>query len=270
MRGSGALRQEISVRNQQIAAVSGSLHALTIGEVPSVIFGCGEDHRHGNFHSVSYRNICANPDWARRLLKVHTASRQAQPGSWRWKELDCANSSDALLMNIFCYRLAVTNRALAMVLGVDAGEKPIFGFRPCLPLRDGKTDRTEIDMKIGDLLVEAKLTEADFQSASLKMVTRYRNFAELFDAAALKKSGDVVRCYQLVRGVLAAHATGGSFCVLCDARRPDLIESWYSVMLSVRSCVLRCRLQLLTWQELAATLPKPLRNFIAEKYGIQS
>jgi len=39
-------------------------------------------------------------------------------------------------------------------------------------------------------------------------------------------------------------------------------------MRAVRSCVLRCRLQLLTWQELAAVLPKSLRKFLAAKYGI--
>jgi hypothetical protein len=71
-----------------------------------------------------------------------------------------------------------------------------------------------------------------------------------------------------IRGVLAAYATGGSFCVLCDARRPDLIEDWYSVMRAVKSCVLRCRLQLLTWQELTTVLSRSLRKFLAEKYGI--
>lgn len=268
MRGSGALRQELSVRNQQIASANGSLHALTTGEIPSVIFGRGDNRQHGNFHPVSYRNICAHPEWARRLMKVHTASRCAQPGSWQWKELDCANSSDALLMNIFCYRCRLTNRALSLMLGVDAGLKPIFGFRPRIPLRDGKADRTEVDMKLGDLLVEAKLTETDFQSASVKMVTRYRDFPEVFDSTELMTSGDIVRAYQLVRGVLAAHASGGSFCVICDARRRDLIESWYSVMRSVKSCVLRCRLQLLTWQELAPALPRALQRFLAAKYGI--
>jgi hypothetical protein len=65
--------------------------------------------------------------------------------------------------------------------------------------------------------------------------------------------------YQLIRDVLAADETGSSFCVLCDARRPDLIEDWYSVMSAVKSCVLRCRLQLLTWQELTGVPPRPLR-----------
>jgi hypothetical protein len=57
------------------------------------------------------------------------------------------------------------------MLGVDTGQKPIFGFRPRIPLCDGKTDRTEIDMKLGAFLVGAKLTETDFQTASVKMIT---------------------------------------------------------------------------------------------------
>ena len=117
-------------------------------------------------------------------------------------------------------------------------------------------------------MVEAKLTETDFQTAPARMIERYRDLDEVFDREELMMSGDVIRGYQLIRGVLAAHATGGSFCVLCDARRPDLIENWYWVMRAARSCVLRCRLQLLTWQELAAVLPRSLQKFLAEKYGI--
>ena len=37
-------------------------------------------------------------------------------------------------------------------------------------------------------------------------------------------------------GALAAHAIGGSFCVFCDERRPDLIEQWYAVMSAIRGC----------------------------------
>jgi len=268
MRG-GDLRRELSTRNQEIAATNGSLHELTAGETPSVIFGCDESQQHGNFFPASYRNICANPEWARRLAKVHTASRRLRfQAAWRWRELDCANSSDALLMNIFCCRRTLTNPALSSMLGVPSGLVPQFGFRPEIPLRSGKTDRTEIDMKIGDLMVEAKLTETGFQTAPVRMIDRYRDLGEVFDSGELMVSGNVVRGYQLIRGVLAAHARGGSFCVLCDARRPDLIESWYSVMRVVRNCILRCRLQLLTWQELAAVLPKSLQKFLAGKYGI--
>ena len=157
---------------------------------------------------------------------------------------------------------------MCSMLGVPSGLVPQFGFRPEIPLRNGKTDRTEIDMKLGDLMVEAKLTETDFQTAPARMIERYRDLGEVFDPRELMMSGDVARGYQLIRGVLAAYATGGSFCVLCDARRPDLIENWYSVMRAVRSCVLRCRLQLLTWQELTAVLPRSLQKFLAAKYGI--
>ena len=110
------------------------------------------------------------------------------------------------------------------MLGVPSGLAPQFGFRPQIPLRNGRTDRIEIDVKLGDLLVEAKLTETDFQTAPATMIKRYRDLDEVFDVEELVTS-DVVRNYQLIRGVLAASATGCSFCVLCDARRPDLIES---------------------------------------------
>src|SRR5438552_829531 len=270
MRWAGALRRELSVRGQRIAVTNGSLHELTTGETPSVIFARNESRQHGNFYPASYRNICAHPEWARRLAKVHTGSRRASPrAGWRWRELDCANSSDALLMNIFCCRRTLKNCALISMLGVPSGLVPQFGFRPEIPLRSGRTDRTEIDMKLGDLMVEAKLTETDFQTAPARMIERYRDLKEVFDPGDLMMSRDAVPGYQLIRGVLAANATGGSFCVLCDARRPDLIENWYAVMRAVRSCVLRCRLQLLTWQELTAVLPRPLQKFLAAKYGIR-
>jgi hypothetical protein len=131
-----------------------------------VIFSRNPEGQHGNFYPASYRNICAHPQWARRLSKVHTASRKASRiTGCRWMELDCANSSDALPMNIFCYRRVLRNPAMSALLGIDAFEAPEFGFRPAIPLRNEKTDRTEVDMKIGNLLVEAKLTETDFQTA---------------------------------------------------------------------------------------------------------
>src|SRR5580704_16662191 len=166
MPGAEALRRELSVRGQEIAVATGSLHELTTAETSSVIFGRTENHQHGNFYPASYRNICANAEWVRRLAKVHTSSRRASPrAGWRWRELDCANSSDALLMNVFCCRRTLRNPALSSMLGITFGNVPQFGFKPGIPLRNGRTDRTEIDMKLGYLLVEAKLTETDFQTA---------------------------------------------------------------------------------------------------------
>jgi hypothetical protein len=269
MHWSGNLRVDLSLRNQQLAAAEGSLHELAEGEVPSVIFGRNQSGRHGNFHPTSYRNILANPAWARRLTKVHTSSRRVRlRAEWRWKELDCANSSDALLMNIFCYRKSVEDGALRAMLGVSPGLTPDFGFRPGIPLWNGKMDRTEVDMKLGDLLVEAKLTETGFQAARMEKLERYRDFEDVFHVSELARSGDSIANYQLIRCVLAAYSTGGSFCVLCDARRPDMIEKWLSVMRAVKSYVLRSRLHVLTWQELAGVLPRAMRRFLGVKYGI--
>lgn len=269
MRGGTSLRQELNVRGHEIATANKSLHDLTTGELPSVIFGPSEGG-HGNFHPTSYRNICANPHWARRLAKVHTGYRKARArANWPWRELDCAGSSDALLMNIFCYTRSLKNQMLCSMLGVPAGLEPQFGFRPGVPLRNGKIDRTEVDMSIGDLLVEAKLTESGFQTAPARLIERYRD-VDVFDLGELPKFGDHFRNYQLIRGVLAAHSSGGSFCLLCDARRPDLIEQWYSVVRTVRNCDLRCRLLLVTWQEITRALPKALCQFLSAKYGLQA
>ena len=48
-------------------------------------------------------------------------------------------------------------------MGYEAGEAaPEFGWKGRVPLADGSPDATEIDMKIGRVIVESKLTEADF------------------------------------------------------------------------------------------------------------
>ena len=61
-----------------------------------------------------------------------------------------------------------------------------------------------------------------------------------------------------------------SFCVLADARRPDLMDAWHAVMRCVRDTELRTRCQVLTWQELSAVLPRPLQVFLAAKYQISA
>jgi hypothetical protein len=255
----------------RFAAAHGLVYQRTDGAVPSVIFACGEDGGHGNFHPRAYEAICSRAEWKRRLAKVHTAHKRMRArADWRWMELDCANSSDALLMNVFCHPGVVECTGVRATLGIAAGAVPEFGVKPRTPLEGGKRDNTEIDMRLGDLLVEAKLTESDFQSARMALVERYRDLRDVFDVEELPVCGGRVMGYQLIRGTLAAHASGSSFCVLCDARRPELVEIWYAVMRAVRSFEMRCRLKLLTWQELAGVVPGELREFLAEKYGILS
>jgi hypothetical protein len=100
------------------------------------------------------------------------------------------------------------------------------------------------------------------------LVNAYRDFARVFDCDALPRVGNSILGYQLIRNVLAAYANQCSFCVMLDARRPDLREAWYSVMRCVTDYELRVRCQMLMWQELAAALPGKLQSFLKEKYGI--
>ena len=58
--------------------------------------------------------------------------------------------------------------------------------------------------------------------------------------------------------------------MLSDARRPELIEAWYTVMKCVQPVDLRIRCKVLTWQELAPALHRALRLFLEGKYGITS
>jgi len=177
-------------------------------------------------------------------------------------------SSDALLMNIFCYSGVTKRRELSLLLGTEIGDLPEFGFKPRVPLASGLIERTEIDMKLGSVLFEARLTEADFQIQNATLVEGYRDLKDVFECRGLPRRGQEYISYQLLRNVLAAYALNLSFCVLLDARRPDLIEGWYAVMACVRPTEVRTRCKVLTWQELAAALPMKLQRFLDLKYGI--
>jgi hypothetical protein len=123
-------------------------------------------------------------------------------------------------------------------------------------------------MRLGHLLVEAKLTEADFQRKELMVLEGYRDFRGLFDVDSLPKVNDSCLGYQLIRNVLAAYTNRSTFCVMLDARRPDLLEAWYSIMRCITNHEMRVRCHVLTWQELSAVLPQKLQEFLAVKYGI--
>jgi hypothetical protein len=81
-------------------------------------------------------------------------------------------------------------------------------------------------MKVDNLLIEAKLTESDFQSARFDLICRYCDLETIFNLSELPIQNGLQKSYQLIRGTLAAYATECSFCVFCDARRPDLVEAW--------------------------------------------
>jgi hypothetical protein len=263
------LRRELGERNRRFKQKYALAGALSYGASPVVVYEPGLD-RHGNFHPASYNEILENPNWQKRLAKVHTAYRSSLPKNDRkWCELDSSTSSDALLMNVFCFPGVLEVASVQNMLGIESVTEPQFGLKARVPLLNNKFDRTEVDMKIGDLLVECKLTESDFQSKAKPVVENYRDFNEVFDRRSLPQSKEKYEGYQLIRNVLAAHALNCSFCVMTDARRPDLIEFWYSVMRCVKIADLRLRCKVLTWQELSPVLPDDLNEFLDEKYGIR-
>ena len=184
-------------------------------------------------------------------------------------ELDTCTSSDALLMNVFCNPGVLRDGKVAALLGTELGASPCFGYKARVPLVNGRFDRTEVDLRLGDLLVEAKLTESDFQSAKKEALLAYRNFLEVFDQARLPQTENRYISYQLLRNVLAAHALQCSFCVLLDARRPDLADAYYDVVKCARPVELRTKLRITTWQNVARSAPPRLLAFLAAKYGIE-
>jgi len=313
------LRLEIGLRNREWSI--GRAHVESYG-IPPVIVYEPEEGRHGNFPDAAYAAILSRPEWTRRFDKIHAQGRampRAESGR-RWRELDSSMSSDALLMSVFCSPVVTGSTPLRNALGVEADSLPAFGWKARVPLASGRFDRTEVDMRWGDLLVEAKLTEADFQSRAAAIVEGYRDFDAVFDRELLPRvelptarrreavefpedysqeyeeivepadlrinpresAPGVSRLvpqfsvptqqgyagYQLIRNVLAAYATGCSFCVLHDARRPDLREAWFAVMSAVKCAEMRVRCKVITWQELAAWVPDELRKFLEAKYGI--
>jgi hypothetical protein len=266
----GGLRRELCARNAAFARDHGCSYVESYGDLPVIVYAPdASGKRHGNFFGPSYTAILKRPEWARRMTKIHSGTGRSIPGSERtWRELDSSTSSDALLMNVFCCPRVCRDKGVASLLGTETSDVPVFGYMARVPLLNGKADRTEVDMKLGTLLVEAKLTESNFQAKDRLTVESYRNFKEVFDAKSLPRSGNLYHSYQLIRNVLAAHVANASFCVLADQRRPDLLEAWHAVMRCVRHAELRTRCKVLTWQELSVVLPVKLQKFLEVKYGI--
>ncbi|HEV2132955.1 MAG TPA: hypothetical protein VGR47_01705 [Terracidiphilus sp.] len=177
------LRQELAARNRAYAG--GLPHVESYGSAPVIVYA-PEGGRHGNFFDPAYAAITARPDWMRRFNKVHAqAARSLPKADRRWRELDSCTSSDALLMNVFCTPGVLLSPALQRALGLDQNVIPVFGWKARVPLLNGRFDRTEVDLRLGSLLIEAKLTEGDFQTCKPSAVEQYRDFETVFDRSLL-------------------------------------------------------------------------------------
>jgi hypothetical protein len=180
------LRRELGLRNRQWAL--GHAHVESYGDPPVIVYPPESGH-HGNFFDAAYAAIVARPEWVRRFDKIHAQGRALpKPDSdRRWRELDSSMSSDALLMNVFCTPGVADSMEVRRALGVEGDEPPVFGWKARVPLKSGRFDRTEVDLRLGSLLVEAKLTEGDFQTRTAAVVEGYRDFEAVFDPELLRR-----------------------------------------------------------------------------------
>jgi hypothetical protein len=182
----GELRRELTARNRAWALRKS--HVESYGDPPVIVYEPLEG-RHGNFFDAAYASIAERPEWMRRFDKIHAQGRslpKAESGR-RWRELDSSMSSDALLMNVFCTPGVAESAAVRHALGIRGSESPVFGWKARVPLAPGRFDRTEVDMRWGGLLVEAKLTEGDFQTRAAVIVERYRDFDAVFERELLPR-----------------------------------------------------------------------------------
>ena len=94
------LRQLIIEAAKRYADSHNLPYYLSLGQTnPVVLFlPSQEPLRHGNFLDASYRAICGNPEWARRLQKAHT-QRLALPEEGSCEPIyapSCGSSSSVL------------------------------------------------------------------------------------------------------------------------------------------------------------------------------
>lgn len=251
------------------------------GKVPTVLFrSYRSDGKpcHGNFHPESYAAIALRPPWAERLKKPHTGKNRGwfrKDDATNAREMDSCTSSDALAMNIFCHPSRIKNQALAQMFGFDQLPEPDFGFKANLPFAVGGIEprSTEIDLRLHSpsrtVLAECKLTETDFTAKPRAHVERYAAFTETFDVARLPQRDGQFLHYQLIRNVLAARCHNANFSLICDQRRPDLQEAFAEIVSVIADPELQLRCSIITWQQIAATLPVSLQTFLAAKYGIE-
>ncbi len=213
-----------------------------------------------NFHSESFKNIANNRKWQHRIGKPHQNVADVL-------EMQSSNSSDALLMNIFCHPDIGRWKGIRNLIDetLDAID---FGFSGKVHMNGDKVDSTEIDMKLTGLFCEAKLTEIDFTHKAVDVVERYDDLHATFHAEDLPHVGGKYDNYQIIRNLLAAFQHGKKHILLCDERRPDLVRRYMQTVSCLREMHNRKNCRVVFWQEIAGACGASLRDWLEEKYGI--
>jgi hypothetical protein len=213
-----------------------------------------------SFFTASYRQITANPNWSSRIQKKHAKVPNTL-------EMQSSNSSDALLMNIFCHPMIASWKGVSEMLGVSPVD-PVFGFKARVKKRGTDGDKTEIDMVIGECFVEAKLTEKDFEDKPTDKVEKYELLSSAFHVDCLEVRNDKYQNYQIIRNLLAAIQHNKDHVLLCDERRPDLVRRYMQTVLCLREVSNRMRCRVRFWQEIRRACGEEFAEFLEAKYGL--
>ena len=221
----------------------------------SIVFNDIED----NFCKSSYENIKSHPSWYDRTKKLHSHFNDGT------LEMQSSNSSDALLMNIFCHPKFNTWKGVNNYLGINSDDEKIFGWNPFFD-NENPQYPTEVDLKIGNHIFESKLTENTFTSKDVAIIENYTDFSSVFDSSLLEKDDNKYKHYQLIRNVLAAYKYDFYFSIIIDSSRIDLINELLNVVIAVKDSTLRKRINFFTWQEIVDLCGKEIKEYIGEKY----
>ncbi len=123
-------------------------------------------------------------------------------------------------------------------------------------------------MKINNVLFESKLTENSFTQKRKDVVESYDWFDIVFNRRYLHQDQTHYENYQLIRNILAAYEHNCSFCLLCDARRPDLIREFHLTVRCIKDIDVRSKCNVVFWQEIVERVEPALRAFLCKKYGL--
>jgi hypothetical protein len=212
-----------------------------------------------NFHKQSFKEISKNEKWKKRTEKSH-------PKVENTFEMQSSNSSDALLMNIFCFPKIFNWKGVQQILQISQPVSIEFGWNPnCF--ENEKGSKTEIDLKINDTIFEAKLTEQNFQPKDEENVVKYTDLTNVFHTDLLPYKKDKYATYQLIRNILTlTYYEKLNFVLLVDSSRIDIIRDLYDTVNAIKCPYLRKRIRFISWQELIDVCGDELKNYITKKY----
>lgn len=224
-----------------------------------------------SFQKDSFSNIKSNKNYNDRTQKKHSKVQTKNAGIL---EMQSSNSSDALAMNIFCHPNFSKWEKMKKLFQVNEFTSIDFGHKAKVDKTINnikKKDNTEIDVFInGNIFIECKLTEKDFSSKKMDIVEHYSEFRNVFHKEKLLQTKTYYENYQLIRNILAANQHNAQFILICDMRRPDLVESYHQTLTCIKDEYLELKnnCKIIYWQDLAQVVGDELKVFLNEKYGI--